>query len=133
MAARACAATPAAVCEDLLASLPPELVLNILSYLDSEDAVHCLTVNKSWREVVGSRDAYWKKACVQFGLPGHLIEEHIQHKKCCASPVALFLAARKQRLYISESSGVCARFSWFLEIAEVHFPAQIFAILRCFA
>jgi len=27
---------PAAVCEDLLASLPPELVLNILSYLDSK-------------------------------------------------------------------------------------------------
>ena len=109
MAARACAATPAAVCEDLLASLPPELVLNILSYLDSEDAVHCMAVNKSWRKVVGSRDTYWKKACVQFGLPEDLIEEHIQRKKCCASPVALFLTARKQRLYISGSSGVFLR------------------------
>ena len=109
MAARACAATPAAICEDLLASLPPELVLNILSYLDSEDAVHCLAVNKSWREVVGSQDGFWKKTCVQFGLPDHLIEEHIQRKKCCASPVALFLAARKQRLYISGSSGVFAQ------------------------
>jgi len=37
---------PAAVCEDLLASLPPELVINVLSYLDSEDAVRCLAVNK---------------------------------------------------------------------------------------
>ena len=109
MAINPCAATPAAVCEDLFASLPPELTLHILSYLDGEDAVHCLAVNKSWREVVGSRDTYWKKACVQFGLPEDLIEEHILHKKCCASPVALFVAARRQRLYISQSSGVFAR------------------------
>ena len=100
---------PAAVCEDLLASLPPELVLNILSYLDSEDAVRCLAVNKSWREAVGSQESYWKKVCVQFGLPEDLIEEHIQRKRCCASPVALFLAARRQRLYISRSSGVFSR------------------------
>ena len=109
MATNPCAATPAAVCEDLFASLPPELTLHILSYLDGEDAVHCLAVNKSWKEVVGSRDTYWKKACVQFGLPEDLIEEHILHKKCCASPVALFVAARRQRLYISQSSGVFAR------------------------
>ena len=91
---------------DFFASLPPEMVLNVLSNLDGEDGVRCLAVSKSWREVVGSQDGYWKKACVQFGLPEDLIEEHIQHKKCCASPVALFLAARGQRLYISGSSGI---------------------------
>ena len=93
---------------DFFVSLPPEMVLNVLSNLDGEDGVRCLAVSKSWREVVGSQDGYWKKACVQFGLPEDLIEEHIQHKKCCASPVALFLAARGQRLYISGSSGMIA-------------------------
>ena len=94
---------------DFFASLPPEMVLNILSNLDGEDGVRCLAVSRLWRKVVGSQDGYWKKACVQFGLPEDLIEEHIQHKKCCASPVALFLAARRQRLYISGSSGMFAR------------------------
>ena len=94
---------------DFFASLPPEMVLNILSNLDGEDAVRCLAVSRLWRKVVGSQDGYWKKVCVQFGLPEDLIEEHIQHKKCCASPVALFLAARRQRLYISGSSGMFAR------------------------
>ena len=58
---------------------------------------------------MGSQESYWKKVCVQFGLPEDLIEEHIQRKRCCASPVALFLAARRQRLYISRSSGVFSR------------------------
>ena len=98
-----------AVRVDFFASLPPEMVLNILSNLDSEDAVHCLAVSKLWREVVGSQDGFWKKACVEFGLSEDLIEDQIQHKKCCASPVALFLAARRQRLYVSGSSGVFAR------------------------
>ena len=98
-----------AVRVDFFASLPPEMVLNILSNLDSKDAVHCLAVGKLWREVVGSQDGFWKKACVEFGLSEDLIEDHIQHKKCCASPVALFLAARRQRLYVSGSSGVFAR------------------------
>ena len=42
-------------------------------------------------------------------LSEDLIQDHIQHKKCCASPVALFLAARRQRLYVSGSSGVFAQ------------------------
>ena len=37
-----------------------------------------------------------------------LIEEHVLCK-CCTSPVTLFLAARKQRLCISQSSGVFSR------------------------
>ena len=101
MATRTCAIT--------LASLPPEMVLNILSYLDAEDAVSCLAVSKLWREVVGSQDFFWKKACLQFGLPEYVTEEHIQNKKCCTSLVDLFLAARRQRLYISRSSGVFLR------------------------
>ena len=101
MVTRACATT--------LASLPPEMVLNILSYLDTEDAVSCLAVSKLWRDVVGSQDFFWKKACLQFGLPEYVTEEHIQNKKCCTSLVDLFLAARRQRLYISRSSGVFLR------------------------
>lgn len=93
----------------LLATLPSEMVLSVLSYLDSEDAVCCLAVSKSWRETVGALDTYWKKACTQLGLPNYLIEEHVLCKKCCTSPVALFLAARKQRLYISQSYGVFSR------------------------
>ena len=107
---------------DFFASLPPEMVLNILSHLDDEDAVHCLAVSKSWREVVGSRDGYWKKSCVQFGLPEDLIEEHILHKKCCASPVALFLAARRQRLYISGSGGMFARLEREAEVCPSAAP-----------
>ena len=38
-----------------------------------------------------------------------LHEEHIQNKKCCTSLVDLFLAGRRQRLYISRSSGVLLR------------------------
>jgi len=86
----------------LLARLPSEMVLNILSYLDSEDAVCCLAVSKSWRETVGALDTYWKKACIQLGLPNYLIEEHV-------FVVPLFLAAKKQRLYISQSYGVFSR------------------------
>ena len=91
-------------CTTTLASLPPEMVLNILSYLDTEDAV-----SKLWRDVVGSQDFFWKKACLQFGLPAYVTEEHILNKKCCTSLVDLFLAARRQRLYISRSSGVFLR------------------------
>jgi len=69
----------------------------------------CLAMSKLWKEVVGSQNGYWKKACVQFGLPEDLIEEHIQHKKCCASPVTLFLAARRQRLNISGGGAIFAR------------------------
>ena len=101
MATRTCATT--------LASLPPEMLLNICSYLDTEDAVSCLAVSKLWREVVGSQDVFWKKACLQLGLTKYVIEEHIQNKKCCTSLVDLFLAGRRQRLYISRSSGVFLR------------------------
>ena len=96
MATRACATT--------LTSFPPEMVLNILSYLDTED-----TVSKLWRDVVGSQDFFWKKACLQFGLPEYVIEQHIQNKKSRTSLVDLFLAAKRQRLYISRSSGVFVR------------------------
>ena len=58
---------------------------------------------------MGAQDTYWTKACIQLGLPYYLIEEHVLCKKCCTSPVTLFLAARKQRLYISQSSGVFSR------------------------
>ena len=88
---------------DFIATLPLEMAVNILSYLDSEDAVRCLAVSNMWREIVSAQDTYWKKACVRFGLLEYLVEEH---KKCYTSPVALFLAARKQRLYISGSKGV---------------------------
>ena len=107
---------------DFFASLPPEMVLNILSNLDGEDGVRCLAVSRLWRKVVGSQDGYWKKACVQFGLPEDLIEEHIQHKKCCASPVALFLAARRQRFYISESGGMFARLEREAEVCTSPAP-----------
>ena len=59
---------------------------------------------------------------VQFGLPEDLIEEHIQHKKCCASPVALFLAARRQRFYISESGGMFARLEREAEVCTSPAP-----------
>ena len=74
--ARECAII-SAVRVDFFVNLPPEMVLSILSNLDSEDAVHCLAVSKLWREVVGSQDGYWKKACVEFGLSEDLIEDHI--------------------------------------------------------
>ena len=77
--------------------------------LSIENAMSCLTVNKLWRDFVGSQDFFWKKACLQFGLPEYVIEEHIQNKKCCKSLVDLFLATRRQRLYISKSSGVFLR------------------------
>ena len=77
----------------------------------SEDAVRCLAVSKSWREIVGAQDTYWTKACIQLGLPYYLIEEHVLCKKCCTSSVTpcSCMAARKQRLYTSQSSGVFSR------------------------
>ena len=62
-----------------------------------------------WREVVGSQDYFWKKACLQFGLPEYVIEEHIHNKKYSTSLVDLFLAAGRQGIYISRSSGVFLR------------------------
>lgn len=103
---------------DFIASLPLEVAVNILFYLDSEDAVRCLAVNHLWREIVGAQDTYWKKACIRFGLPGYLIEDH---KNCCTSPVAFFLAARKQRLYVSGTEGMFSP----LERQEGEYPCHV--------
>ena len=67
-----------------------------------------------------AEDTYWRKACRQFGLPDHLIQEHLLYKKCCASPVTLFLAARRQRGYICGSNGVFSR----LERKELEYPQE---------
>ena len=103
---------------DFFAILPPEIVSNIFSYLGSEDAVHCLAVSRLWRVIVLSQDIFWKKACVQFGLPDYIIEEHLLLEKCCTSPAALYLAARRQRQHISGGRGVLSR----LERKEGEYP-----------
>lgn len=67
---------------------------------------------------MSAQDTYWKKACIRFGLPGYLIEDH---NNCCTSPVAFFLAARKQRLYVSGTEGVFSP----LERQEGEYPCNV--------
>ena len=91
---------------DCLANLPPEIISHILSYLSSEDAVQCLCVSRLWDERIRTQDTFWKRACIEFGLPDYL-EEHLLLKKC--EPVALFVAARRQRQHISSRTAIVSR------------------------
>ena len=88
---------------DFLSCLPSVAVVKILSYLKGEDCVHCLSVSKSWRETVCSFPSYWRKACLEFGLPEDLIRGHTKEGE---SPVNLFVVANKQRQLISSGSPV---------------------------
>jgi len=92
---------------DFLSCLPQELVLNILSYLSSEDCVHCRSVSKSWREVLGGFPSYWtERACREFGLPRYLITECTKKGD---SPISLFVAAHKQRQLITNGRQVVVK------------------------
>ena len=84
---------------DIFASLPPELVAEILTLLSSEDVVNCLHVSRTWRGLIASFRSLWTRSCLDYGLPNyhyHLHEEVVD-------PVELYLAARRQRRHIAAS------------------------------
>lgn len=93
---------------DFFANLPPEIISHIISYLSGEDAIQCLYVSRLWDERIGTQDTFWKRKCVEFGIPHYLIEEHLSLEKCLPA-VALFVAARRQRQAISSRKGVVSR------------------------
>ena len=71
-------------------------MVEILVLLPSEDLVNCLQVSSTWRQLVSSFRRLWTQRCLDGGLPDYYLCEEV-----CASPVALFLATRKQRRYIA--------------------------------
>lgn len=82
---------------DFFFNLPPELVLEIALYLDVEDIVNCLLVNRNCYDLLTALEPYWRKACARYGLSGRILEK----MECASAKEALF-AARKHRL------GICA-------------------------
>ncbi|KAH6685094.1 cell division control protein [Plectosphaerella plurivora] len=66
--------TPVLKC-DFLKQMPPELQLNVLSYLDYRDLCRAAQVSKHWRHVVDSNETGWKELFDQDGYslpPGEL-------------------------------------------------------------
>ena len=83
---------------DVFGYLPLELVATILIFLPSEDLVSCLQVSSKWRQLVSSFGWLWTRRCLDYGLPDYLVDSEPS-----VDPVALFLAARRQRCYVTLS------------------------------
>ena len=76
---------------DAFDGLPLELVALVLEHLTSEDLISCLQVCSSWRRVVSGFRGLWTRRCrTDYGIPDHCLLED-------EDPVAVFLAARRQR------------------------------------
>ncbi len=91
---------------DYFSRLPPELVLKVVLSLEVEDVCRCLLVSKRWYDLLSGLEPYWRKACVQIGLPEYQIRElRPQH----ATSKALLCAARKHRMSVGATPprGVC--------------------------
>ena len=83
---------------DLVSELPPELVLRIFLYLLVDDVIRCSLVNKRWNRLVCDLDAYFRNACVTFGLSSTIV---YKERRRYANYRALLVAARRQRLSLT--------------------------------
>ncbi|CAH1391199.1 unnamed protein product [Nezara viridula] len=52
---------------DIIGSLPPEIAIEILKYLNANDLASCCCVSKQWRSYANS-DVLWKKMCKKHRL-----------------------------------------------------------------
>ena len=63
----------------------------------------CLQVCRQWRERVSSFDSFWRRRCLQYGLPDYYIQEEEEERE--TRPVDLLRLAYRQRKCINQSSG----------------------------
>ena len=89
---------------DFVSQLPPEVVLDIVSNLGVEDVVRCLLVSKRWHDTLCGLEPYWRRACLEYGLP-----EHVVRKLKLRYPTsrALLFAARQHRQSICATPPQC--------------------------
>ena len=78
---------------DFLSQLPPEVVLEITSFLSVRDVLRCLAVCKRWFEIlsVGEMTPFWRRACRYAGLPDYYVKKHMTS---CTFPSELFHEVR---------------------------------------
>ena len=79
---------------DFISELPPEVVLNIAYHLELEDAVNCLLVCHSWRDVLSDLEPFWRQACFRFGLSEAVVRKLMPRYE---SSKSLLLAAKRHR------------------------------------
>ena len=86
---------------DFLSLLPPEIVIQILSYLSVDDLVSGLQVCKDWRRLISGATPVWKTAPQKMGLSESIMSAKLP--KYNGSLSALTLAAWKHRKCIASS------------------------------
>lgn len=88
---------------DLLSGLPQEVVLRIFLFLPVDDVFRCSAINRRWHRFVCDLEAYFKDACVSFGLFNLAVSKD---KWRYASYRELLVAARRHRLSFSARPSV---------------------------
>ena len=84
---------------EFISNLPPEVVLKITTYLPVRDALRCLAVCRSWKEIleVGEMTPFWRRACEYAGLPSYYVRGEMPNSKY---PSELFHEARKHKQHV---------------------------------
>jgi len=91
---------------DFFLLLPPELLLLVLRCLTLEELFVCLQVCRQWRERMISFDSFWRRRCLQYGLPDYYIQnEEEEEWERGTRPVELVRLAYRQRKCITRSRG----------------------------
>ena len=63
----------------------------------------CLQVCRQWRERVSSFDSFWRRKCLQYGLPDYYVQEEEEERE--TTPMELLRFTHRQKRCINQSSG----------------------------
>ena len=106
---------------DFVSRLPPEIVLDIVLNLGVEDVVQCLLVSKQWHDILSGLEPYWRRACLEFGLPDHVVG---RLRPRYATSKALLFAARQHRQSICATRPQCFSLSQESYPYDTHYACQ---------
>ena len=106
---------------DFVSRLPPEIVLDIVLNLGVEDVVQCLLVSKQWHDILSGLEPYWRRACLEFGLPDHVVG---RLRPRYATSKALLFAARQHRQSICATRPQCFSLSQEGYPYDTHYACQ---------
>ena len=87
---------------DIMSNLPPEIVLQILGFLDETSVQRCLLVCRTWQQVIAHLDPYWNdRAVAALGLTRETVR---LYRPRFPTARLFYMAARRRTLMIQRNN-----------------------------